>query len=98
MREVRILRKTFPFTLLVLCVLGSVGMAYAQSPGGKYVDSIYNKAISEKKDTNQLLFLFSESTKILKKKPNEAKILLNKSLKLSAVYTDKKWIAKNKSM
>ncbi|MDP2386397.1 MAG: tetratricopeptide repeat protein [Bacteroidota bacterium] len=84
--------------LFTLCILTQGVKVNAQKPSGNYVDSIYNKAISEKKDTNQLLFLFSESSKILKKKPNEAKALLNKSLKLSAIYPDKKWVAKNKSL
>lgn len=94
----KILVNRFTAFIFTLCILIQGVKMYAQKTAGNYVDSIYNKALAEKKDTNQLLFLFSESSKILKKKPNEAKALLNKSLKLSVTYSDKKWIAKNKSL
>jgi len=70
----------------------------AQKLSANFVDSLYNKAITEKKDTNQLIFLFTECSKITKKHPVETKLLLTKTLKLSSTYTDKKWAAKNKSL
>lgn len=82
----------------LLCVMLGNNICFGQQNPETYSDSIYLKAVVEKKDTNQVLFLFSESTKIFKRNPFVAKAILNKTLQRTKAYTDKKWIAKNKSL
>lgn len=85
--------KKWPFIFILFCL-----KLQAQNYSKAYVDSIYSKALLEKGDTNQVAMLFAESSKILKKKPQEAKTLLNKTLAITNAISDKKWLGKNKSL
>ena len=78
--KISLQHKAVVWAFILFFIYGSI---FSQSYLKLFVDSVYNKAIIEKKDTNQLLFLFAQCGKAHNKKPLEVKTILNKTLALS---------------